>query len=523
MSCCNCSPASQRTWLLSLGAIILIISVALGLLWPGLSVKLINHELTLQNGTENYKNWIKTPFPMYFEVYMFNWTNPDQISEFPKIKPKFVEIGPYVFQEVRERVGVKFVKSGSQVNFNQTRTWYFRPELSGNLSLNDKITNLNTICATIMWNMRYLPSLERKMANKLYFDLACDLTKTARVRELLFDGYNDKILMLLQLIKKEFPKFNLNIPFTKFGWFYGRNASSEHDGIMNMETGKDSIYNVGYLNSWNHKNHTRFYSGRCANVNGTTGELWPPVKSGYVKNDITMFIVDICRSLTLKYEKNITKYDVPGVKWTGDETMLDDNDSSTSCWCLADKCPDPLLKPGVFNASTCQFGSPAFMSYPHFYLADESYRENVNGMNPNKSRHEMYVALEPKSGMPLEIRARLQINLLLTPDPTSSIYKNVPHIMMPMFWFSQVADITPELAGKAKTMAIVKEAGMWTSYVMAAIGSLLLLIGITLAVRNFDDLENLEENDESPILNDTTQDESQQQQNNTETVTDESE
>lgn len=71
-----------------------------------------------------------------------------------------------------------------------------------------------------------------------------------------------------------------------------------------------------------------------------------------------------------------------------------------------------------------------------------------------------------------------------------------------MFWFSQVADITPELAAKAKTMAIVKEAGMWTSYVMAAIGSLLLLIGITLAVRNFDDLDDLDENDESPILND---------------------
>jgi hypothetical protein len=94
--------------------------------------------------------------------------------------------------------------------------------------------------------------------------------------------------------------------------------------------------------------------------------------------------------------------------------------------------------------------------------------------------------------------------------------------MIPMFWFSQVADITPDLAGKAKTMAIVKEAGMWTSYVMAAIGSLLLLIGITLAVRNFDELEDLEENDESRILNQTSQEDSQEQINE-EIVTDESE
>lgn len=70
-----------------------------------------------------------------------------------------------------------------------------------------------------------------------------------------------------------------------------------------------------------------------------------------------------------------------------------------------------------------------------------------------------------------------------------------------MFWFDQVADITPELAAKAKTMAMVKEAGMWTSYVMAAVGSLLLLIGIMLAVRNIDDLDDLDEDDEAPILN----------------------
>lgn len=373
----------------------------------------------LQNGTENYKNWIRTPFPMYFEVYMFNWTNPNQIHEFPKVKPNFVEVGPYVFQEVRERVGIKFDKSGNSVNFNQTRHWYFRPELSGNRSLDDKITNLNTICATITWNMRYLPFWERELANKLFLQMACDLTKTARVRELLFDGYNDSILVLLHLIKQQFPTANINIPFTKFGWFFGRNGSAEHDGRMNIRTGKDSIYNVGLLQSWNHKNHTNFYKGQCGNVSGTTGELWPPIKDNLTQNDVTMFIVDICRSLTLKYETNMTKYDVPGIKWTGDEAMLDGNDQNTSCWCLADKCPDPILKPGVFNASTCQFGSPAFMSYPHFYLADKSYRENVDGMKPDKNKHEMYVALEPKSGMPLEIRARLQINLLLTPEPTS--------------------------------------------------------------------------------------------------------
>ncbi|XP_063702565.1 protein croquemort-like [Culicoides brevitarsis] len=510
MGCCECSTASQKTWLLSLGAIILIISVALGGIWPGLSTRLIDHELMLQNGTENFVNWKKTPFPMYFEVYMFNWTNPHDINAFPKIKPHFEEVGPYVFQEVRERVDIVFDKNGNSVNFNQTRNWHFRPDLSGNLKLSDKITNLNTICATITWNMRYLPAWERRIANELYLEMACDLTKTAKVGQLLFDGYNDPILILLKAIKQRFPSLKINIPFDKFGWFYGRNGSASHDGRMKIRTGRDNIYRVGLMQMWNKKNHTDMFGGECGHVYGTTGELWPPMKENRTHDEITMFIVDICRALTLKYETNVTKFDVSGIKWAGDESMLDGKD----CYCLAAKCPDPLLKRGVFNASTCQFGSPAFMSYPHFYLADESYRENVSGMKPNKTRHQMYVSLEPKSGIPLEIRARLQINLMLTPDPTSKIYKHVPNILFPMFWFNQVADITPELAAKAGVMETVKVAGMWTSYVLAAIGATLLLVGIKMAVTSFDENDNLrQQDDESPILHDRLEEQSAPQAN----------
>lgn len=62
-----------------------------------------------------------------------------------------------------------------------------------------------------------------------------------------------------------------------------------------------------------------------------------------------------------------------------------------------------------------RFGAPLFVSYPHFYLADPVYVNAVTGIHPNKTKHEMYIALEPSSGIPLDARAQLQINLFVEP------------------------------------------------------------------------------------------------------------
>lgn len=50
---------------------------------------------------------------------------------------------------------------------------------------------------------------------------------------------------------------------------------------------------------------------------------------------------------------------------------------------------------GLFNVSSCRFGAPVFMSFPHFYNADPFYSQQVDGMKPDKNKHEFFVALEP--------------------------------------------------------------------------------------------------------------------------------
>lgn len=87
------------------------------------------------------------------------------------------------------------------------------------------------------------------------------------------------------------------------------------------------------------------------------------------------------------------------------------------CYCTGApaKCPD--LLPGVHNMSDCRFGAPIFASYPHFYLADPSYVDDLIGLKPNQSKHEFSLSLEPLTGIPIDVDAKLQINTMIQPIP----------------------------------------------------------------------------------------------------------
>lgn len=58
-------------------------------------------------------------------------------------------------------------------------------------------------------------------------------------------------------------------------------------------------------------------------------------------------------------------------------------DNSTKCYCVRNDCHPS----GVRDVSTCRYGAPAFISFPHFYLADPSFRQMVKGMEPDAQKH----------------------------------------------------------------------------------------------------------------------------------------
>lgn len=179
------------------------------------------------------------------------------------------------------------------------------------------------------------------------------LTATKSVGELLFDGYSDPFLSFV----KKLPVSNTP-PFNKFGWFVDRNGSWTYDGHFEMRTGQADMEKMGALTQWNYVKKTRFYHDECSEISGTSGELWPMDMNATA--DISLFVTDLCRPLTLAYQQKHTRFGVTGSRWVGDSRVFDNgqNYPPNSCYCTGarEACPD-LLK-GVHNMSDCRFGAP---------------------------------------------------------------------------------------------------------------------------------------------------------------------
>lgn len=263
------------------------------------------------------------------------------------------------------------------------------------------------------------------------------------------------------------------------GWFVERNNSYTYDGKFRMFTGVGDIFQLGDLQQWNGKEQTDMYGDKCGNVRGTTGELWPPIEDNE-KPNLSLFIPDICRTIELNFTEKYSKLGIDGYKWSAGEYVFDNGKKypEMSCYCNAapNSCPD--LASGVFNASACKWDSPAFISFPHFNLADEIYRKDIEGMKPNSTLHEFYMALEPRTGIPLSISAAIQINLFIRPYEGLSQFRDVPTMFVPVIWFKQRAELTPELADQARIAVNLPYFGVWIAYGLLGIGFLIAVMTV---------------------------------------------
>ncbi|KAK9870107.1 hypothetical protein WA026_006202 [Henosepilachna vigintioctopunctata] len=470
-----CSPKCRKTLVFFLAVLLVTLGLLMIFTWRSTYNYIIKSELSLENeNTQQFQYWKETPIPMFLEVYLFNWTNAAEFEEGKPwtTKPEFKELGPYTFSEHHSRVNISF-NDNNTVSFNTIRTWHFVPEKT-NGSLDDNITTLNTVALTVGNMVRNRMSLIRKAVGFLFEEKRINLTVTHTAREFLFDGYNDTLLNILRKIELK----DFNIPYDKFGWFYSRNGSSSYDGNYTMNTGADDIQKLGIVTRWNQSPKVPEYPSYCGMVNGTTGELWYPVKDS---KNVSLFISDTCSSLTLSANGSYTAFGLEGNSYVHTDRLFDNGTKYPEMSCFS---PGERMPSGVRNVSQCKFGAPAFMSMPHFYTADPSYRDAVKGMHPDPNKHNFLMAIEPNTGLPLKVHASLQVSLYLRNIDGIKLFSNVNSTMMPVLWFKQYAAITENLADLAKTLVILPAIGNYTGFGFIGIGGLLLFIGSFITVRN---------------------------------------
>ncbi|XP_018398324.1 PREDICTED: protein croquemort-like [Cyphomyrmex costatus] len=455
------------------GLTIMSLGIIVGSLWSTMLYELLFAKLlTLTQTSFNFNMWVETPVPMYLKFYMFNWTNPHEFlaNASSGVKPHFQEMGPYVFREIDYKINRVWNENGT-VTFQRRKIWFFEQSLS-NGDLTDQVTNINPIVATVATAVKGQSAFIRKLVNGAMVRLGEKLVITKSVKMLIFEGFNDTLLELARKMKLT------NLPYSKFGWFYSRNGSDTYDGTFNMLTGANNLFGMGMIKEWNYSNRTDDYTGSCSMIHGTLGDFWPPLANN---DTIPVFVPDICTYLDFKFEETTKVEGITGNKYIGTKDMLDNGESvpSRRCFCSNGNC-EPS---GTLNISSCKFGAPAFVSMPHFYLADPSYTENITGMSPDKQKHELLIILEPTTGAPLSVKAQLQLNLLLEPVADMSMFENIKKTYIPMLWFTQEANLTAEYSGNVELLLILPSLGSVTFFGIAGIGVLIFFIGIFIYIR----------------------------------------
>jgi len=184
---------------------------------------------------------------------------------------------------------------------------------------------------------------------------------------------------------------------------------------------------------------------KCDEMGGFDGGTLPP---GLEKEDsLDIFISLMCRRLNLEFEREeqypnnlVANRYIPPENAMGSH---DDDDPrrrnpDNSCYCVDGfSC----FKSGVLNMAPCKRtpdrpkGAPLALSYPHFYQADPSYLNAVEGLSPDKERHQFYVDLSPEFGFPLAIRPRFQLNIVISRDKDIPIMSEFPEqLVLPFLW-----------------------------------------------------------------------------------------
>ncbi|EDV99356.1 GH13075 [Drosophila grimshawi] len=410
--------------------------------------------------------WQSPNLSIAVNIYIFNWTNSEHFND-PNVKPRFEELGPYSFTESQQKMNVVWHLENSTVSYLRRSRFYFNATASSG-KLNDTIVCPNTLSVGLLNKMQnWSPFLRTLMlmAMNMY---GTEATFKRSADDWLFNGFDTPLIKMSKMVPtKMIPQ--LHFPYERIGYGYPRNSSTEIYGHFNVYTGLQDFSKLGQIARWRYDNVTNGHP-KCK-LRGSMGEFHPsPLRQG---EPISFFLPDLCRELKIDYAGTMDFEGLEAYVYKGSaRNMANGTDNpENSCYCT-DNCRE--VRSGLLNISTCWYDVPIFASSPHFYNADPYYADAVDGMKPDKDRHEITVILEPKTAMLLDIKARLMISLLVEPRP-ESVFRKSRSNFFPLVWADYRVRISPDLLFYLKLVPISALVGKVCGFVAIALGVMMVL------------------------------------------------
>ncbi|NXP39840.1 SCRB1 protein, partial [Leiothrix lutea] len=366
----------------------------------------------------SFQMWKDIPVPFYLSVHFFEVLNPKEILQ--GAKPVLSQRGPYVYREYRTKTNITF-HDNDTVSYLEYRRLFFQPHLSsGPEDEYVVVPNILMLGAAVM--MEKLPNFVKNLMSTALTFLKQEAFMNRTVKEIMW-GYDDPLVKAINMIVPGL------IPFQgKFGLFIDFNDTNT--GLFTVNTGMKNISPllstpVPQVNYWR--------SSQCNMINGTAGEMWPPFMS---PTSLEFYSPDACRSLTLVYEQSGRFQGVPTYRFVAPKTLFANG---------TDYPPNegfcPCLQSGIQNVSTCRLNAPMFISHPHFYNADPSLVDAVEGLHPSKEQHGLFLDVHPMTGIPMNCSIKLQLNLYIKHVDGIKQTGDIKPVVLPLLWFAESGSI----------------------------------------------------------------------------------
>ncbi|XP_018654511.1 CD36-like class B scavenger receptor [Schistosoma mansoni] len=346
-----------------------------------LFASLISRKLAILPGSEIFDNWKSPSVPVYFSIYLYNLTNPEEVLSGGR--PRFDEVGPYVYREDRQRNNVEFSEESppKTVKYQHRILYYFQPELSVGPDDQGIVTSLDLVTVAINNLPEYL-----KIAFFLYTFNAF-VSKTPR--EIIW-GYEDPLMSACLSYG--------TCDTDRAGLMVTKNGTKVSDFVI--DTGAYNISNVGKVLRYNGETSLNYWHTDYANmINGTDGSVIRPGLQ--MSSRIFFFVPDFCRSFHSDAVGWATATHDSGVHLLRFASHPEQSQNATVNPLNAAFCPKKKAGPdcpptGMIPLSPCsnpRIAVPIFACQPHFLGADPSIRAAMDGIREPDVKHDSTILL----------------------------------------------------------------------------------------------------------------------------------
>ncbi|CAH8583729.1 unnamed protein product [Schistosoma turkestanicum] len=394
-----------------------------------LFTSLISKKLAILPGSEVYDNWISPSVPVYFSIYLYNLTNPQEVLS--GARPRFAEVGPYVYREDRQRNNVEFSDESPPrtVKYQHRILYHFQPELSVGPDDQGIVTSLDLVTVGI----NALPE-HYKMA-LFFFTLNAFVSKTPR--EIIW-GYEDSLMSAC---------LSMGACETDRAGLMAMNNGTKVGNFV-IDTGAYNISNVGKVLKYNGATSLDYWHTEYANmINGTDGSVIRPGLQ--MSSRIFFFVPDFCRSFHSDAVSWTTATHDSSVHLLRFASHPEQSQNATVNPLNAAFCPKKKAGPkcpptGMIPLSPCsnpKLSVPIFACQPHFLGADPSIRAALDGIRePDEKLDSTVLLIEPNTGFVLEAFKKVQINAYIeNVGSLNEVYEDMagPYFF-PLAWFTEI-------------------------------------------------------------------------------------